>query len=129
MGHLFQTDQSRVLRYLDENAGWLKVISTQAEEIPELEKILHENEACIENCLAEKDLFRNQLHQQHEEMKQLNNELGEQQSRLEKNAAEKSLYDIESLCSQDILRDRIREVEQKYIELKCNFMRFMSGAI
>lgn len=129
MNHLFQSDQSRVLLYLDENAGWLKVITTQADELPVLEKILYDNEAGIENMVAEKDHFRKLLQLQHAQMQQLNSELSAQQSRLEKDAAGTSLYDIESLCSQDILRDRIREVEQKYIELKCNFMRFMSGII
>jgi hypothetical protein len=129
MSHLFQSDQSRVLLYLDENAGWLKVITTQADELPVLEKILHEKESGIEDMVAEKDHFTKLLQLQHEQMKQLNNELSAQQSRLEKDAAGTSLYDIESLCSQDILRDRIREVEGKYVELKCNFMRFMSAII
>lgn len=129
MSRLFQSDQSRVLLYLDENAGWLKVISTQADELPVLEKILCDKENDIENKAAEKDHFKKLLQFQHTQMQQLNTELAAQQSRLEKDAAVSSLYDIESLCSQDILRDRIKEVEQQYIELKCNFMRFMSGII
>ncbi|MBL0356991.1 MAG: hypothetical protein IPP72_08940 [Chitinophagaceae bacterium] len=129
MNNLFQTDHSRVLLYLDENAGWLKVLTTQADEIPVLEKILYEKENTIENKVAEKEHFKNLLHQQHEQMKELNNELDKQQQRLTVDAAGESLYDIESLCSQDILRNRIKDVEQRYIDLKCSFMRFLSDVI
>jgi len=129
MGNLFQTDQSRVLLYLDENAGWQKVITTQADEIPMLEKILCDNESCIENMVAEKSHFKTQLQQQYVQMKQLNKELTDQQNRLTEDSAKKSLYDIESLCSQDLLREKIKEVEQRYLDLKCSFMRFMSTVI
>ncbi len=131
MSNLFQTDESRVLLYLNENEGWLKTISTQANEIPVLEKMLVEKEATItdDKSIEEKVHFRNALIFQQDQMKQLNNELDEQQQRLEKDVAKKSLYDINALCSQDILRDRIREVEKRYIELKCNFMKFLSGVI
>lgn len=129
MNNLFQTDNSRVLLYLDENAGWLKVITSQSDEIPVLEKILSEKENAIENKAAEKRYFKSQFQQQQEQMTKLNNELSEQQDRLQKDANLRSLYDIESLCSQDILRDRIKEVEQRYIDLKCSFMRFLSDSI
>ena len=131
MNNLFQTDESRVLLYLSENDGWLKTITTQYNEIPVLEKMLVEKEAGIEDnkSIEEKVYFRNELTSQQEQMKQLNAALDQQQQRLEKDVAKKSLYDINALCSQDILRDRIREVEKKYIELKCNFMKFLSRVI
>jgi uncharacterized coiled-coil protein SlyX len=131
MNNLFQTDESRVLLYLSENDGWLKTISIQSKEIPVLEKMLVETEPGIDNdkSMEEKVHFKNELTFQQEQMKQLNTALDEQQQRLEKDAARKSLYDINALRSQDILRDRIREVEKRYIELKCNFMKFLSGVI
>ena len=131
MNNLFQTDESRVLLYLTENDGWLKTIAIQTDEIPVLEKMLVEKEAGIDGdkSMEEKVHFKKELSFHQEQMQQLNAALDEQQQRLEKDAAKKSLYDINALCSQDILRDRIREVEKKYIELKCNFMKFLSGVI
>ena len=66
---------------------------------------------------------------QQEEMIQLNTALDQQQQRLKTDTAKKYLYDIDSLCSQDILRDRTKEIEKKYIELKCGFMKFLTTQI
>jgi len=131
MNNLFQTDESRVHLYLDENKGWLKIIHTQANEIPVLEKLLVEKDAGMDtdDSMEGKMHFKKELTFQQEQMTQLNAALDEQQQRLENDAEKKSLYDINALCSQDILRDRIKEVEKKYIELKCNFMKFLSGVI
>ena len=62
-------------------------------------------------------------------MTKLNTALDQQQQRLKTDTATKYLYDIDSLCSQDILRDRIKEIEKKYLELKYNFMKFLSTII
>ncbi len=131
MNTLFQTNQSRLVLYINENEHWLKTIITQESEIPVFEKMLVNNEAVItdDESIGIKVHFSKELELHHEQMKQLNTELGIQQQRLEKDAAQKSLYDINALCSQDILRDRIKDVEKKYIELKCNFMKFLSGVI
>lgn len=131
MNTLFQTNQSRLVLYLNENEHWLKTIITQESEIPVLEKMLVDNEAVItdDESIETKVHFSKELELHHQQMKQLNTELGIQQQRLEKDAAQQSLYDINALCSQDILRDRIKDVEKKYIELKCNFMKFLSGVI
>ncbi len=131
MSTLFQTNGQRVQLYLAENAGWMKIIVAQKNEIPELKKMLP-REKIVENddrINAEKDLFRNELTMQQEEMIQLNTALNQQQQRLKTDTAKKYLYDIDSLCSQDILRDRIKEIEKKYIELKCSFMKFLATQI
>ena len=131
MNTLFQTDKHRVKLYLAENAGWMKILVAHNDEIPELKKMLPgekivETEARIN---VEKGLFRNELTKQQEEMTKLNTALDQQQQRLKTDTATKYLYDIDSLCSQDILRDRIKEIEKKYLELKYNFMKFLSTII
>lgn len=131
MNTLFQTDEHRVKLYLAENVGWMKILVAHNDEIPELKKMLPgekivETEARIN---VEKGLFRNELTKQQEEMTKLNTALDQQQQRLKTDTATKYLYDIDSLCSQDILRDRIKEIEKKYLELKYNFMKFLSTII
>jgi hypothetical protein len=131
MSTLFQTDEQRVQLYLAENAGWMKILITQKDEIPELKKLLP-GEMTAENddrINIEKNLFRKELTMQQQEMTQLNTALDQQQQRLKTDTAKQYLYDIDSLCSQDILRDRIKELEKKYIELKCSFMKFLATII
>jgi len=77
----------------------------------------------------EKELFNRELRMQEEEMIKLNKALIQQQERLKTDTAEKYLYDIDTLCNQDILRDRIKEIEKKYVELKCSFMKFLASTI
>lgn len=129
MSTLFQTDERRIQLYLAENAGWLKIISAQKDELPELEKMLPGGRVIETNDSAEKKLFKKELIQQQEAMTQLNQALDVQQQRLEKDTATRHLYDIDTLCSQDILREKIREIEKKYIELKCSFMKFLAANI
>jgi energy-converting hydrogenase A subunit M len=70
--------------------------------------------------------FTDQLLQQQKELIELHAAIEQQQSRLIQNCEAKKEHDIESLCTQDILRDRIKDIEKTYIELKCNFMRYFS---
>lgn len=131
MSTLFQTDEQRVQLYLAENAGWMKILIAQKDEIPELKKMLP-TEKIVENedrINVEKGLFTIELTKQQEEMTKLNTALDQQQQRLKIDTAKNYLYDIDSLCSQDILRDRIKEIEKKYIELKCSFMKFLATII
>ena len=131
MSTLFQTDEQRVQLYLAENAGWMKILIAQKDEIPELKKMLP-TEKIVKNeerINVEKGLFTIELTKQQEEMTKLNTELDQQQQRLKNDTAKNYLYDIDSLCSQDILRDRIKEIEKKYIELKCSFMKFLATII
>jgi acyl carrier protein phosphodiesterase len=131
MSTLFQTDKQRVQLYLAENAGWMKILITQKDEIPGLKKMLR-GEKTAENddkINIEKDLFTKEWTMQQEEMILLNTALDQQQQRLKTDTAKNYLYDIDSLCSQDILRDRIKEIEKKYIELKCSFMKFLATII
>ena len=131
MNSLYQMDKPRARLYLHENSSWLKTISNQTEEIPALEKLLAVKNIESNNNQSQQENthFRNALLQQKEEMQQLNTALDLQQQRLKNDAEKKTLYDIDALCSQDILRDKIKEIEKKFIELKCNFMKYVSTNI
>ena len=131
MNNLYQMDKPRARLYLHENSSCLKTISNQTEEIPALEKLLAVKNIESNNNQSQQENthFRNALHQQKNEMLQLNTALDLQQQRLKNDAEKKTLYDIDALCSQDILRDKIKEIEKKFIELKCNFMKYVSSNI
>ncbi len=48
---------------------------------------------------------------------------------MEKGKLSNTKNDVESLCSQDSLRDKLKEIENKYEELKHNFMNFLSAIL
>jgi hypothetical protein len=133
MKNFFQTSPSRVSLYMNENAGWQKTLEAHYNEIPALEKLLGETMLHADGPEEEEIItdvhFRQQLVKLQEDIKSLNNELNMQQLRLADDSKKQVAYDTHALCSQDILRDRIKEVEKNHIELKCNFMRFISGII
>ena len=78
--------------------------------------------------LAINDIFRKELLVQQTQMEQLNHAIDEQQKRLAHDCESEmeNKYDIDTLCGQDILRDRIKAVEKNYIDLKCNFMNYIA---
>ena len=127
MNSLFQTDNQRVQMYLTENAGWLKIIVTHTKEIPVMKKLLTMSKLGEEGPAQQ--LFNRDFSLQQVEMAALNSALVQQQKRLKKDTSNQQLYDIDSLCSQDILRDRIKDAERKYIELKCSYMKYLASTL
>lgn len=117
---------------MNENRNWRKTITTQVRELPVLEKMLnqalHEKKDVSSGKLTMEDHFCRQLSVQQQDMKKLSNEIDDQQKRLAKDCENEieSRYDIDALCTQDILRERIKAIEKNYIDLKCNFMNFLS---
>ena len=133
MKNYFKTDSPRVKMYMTENAEWQKTLRKQKKEIPLLERML--TDAIVHmDTLEEAELgidvhFREQLLRQQEEIDQLNNALNIQQKRLAKDSVTNLTYDTEALCTQDILRDKIKDVEKNHVELKCNFMKYLSNVL
>jgi hypothetical protein len=120
---------TRTLLFINENDGWEKTISDQAEEIPALESLLADKKEVIASHPAEQAYFQEVLTKVKDELRQLSKLLQEQQQRLREVVSAEKLYNFDALCSQDILRDRIRDVQQRFIELKCNFLRYLSGVV
>lgn len=121
--------------FLQENRDWQHLLTSQAEEIPAWDTKLAAVKAAPENrgtALDEEKVakyFSHKLTQQEASMKQLNEAIEVQQNRLETDCYENAVYDIDAFCTQDILRDRINEIEKRFIDLKCNFMRYFSTAV
>ena len=119
--------------YQDENEGWKQTIHLQANEIPKMNEIL--NSVIRDNELSPRERetgeghFIVQLVNIHLEMQQLDSEIGRQQERLQRiSTMDKTevMDDIDAFFTQDILRERIRNIEKSYLEMKCNFMSYLS---
>ena len=127
----FKSDAQRVNMYLDENAELQKKLHVQAAEIPKLEQLLGELKTQVSTIVgiengSSNNYFKQQLSIQHNDLLHLNKELELQQKRLENDKLNNINYDVTSLSSQDILRDKLNEIEKKFVALKYNLMNSLS---
>jgi hypothetical protein len=133
MNHCLKTDTMRFRRFINENKGWQQSLEVHQREMPEMQLLLTETEADESISQQERDAcryhFRAEFSHQMEEMQQVKNELAEQQKRLSADCASNAVYDIDALCYQDIIRSRVKELQKTFIELKCNFMSFLSTVL
>ncbi len=125
-------NEAKYKMYLNENSGWKNTIASQVNEIPLWEEQLSKaldlsnDTTCDNDDKSVGTLFCNQIHAQQQEMEQVNAAIVQQQKRLVKDCEERNKFDIEAFCTQDILRERIKQVEKMYIDLKCNFYNYLS---
>jgi len=127
-------DKIKYQLFIEENKDWQNVLRSQAGEIPSWGiKLTSAKLAPANNSAVDEErvsiYFSQEIVQQQDEMLQLNSAIDEQQKRLEDDCCTNSLYDIDAFCTQDILRDRIKEIEKKFIDLKCSFMRYFSTTV
>jgi len=117
--------------FIKENDAWDDMITRQKSEIPTLEKMLSEvimeKKNIGENALANVSFLKKEMSNQEEHMGALKEELAKQQHYLVKEKrADGDKFAINTVSSQNILRERIRSVERTFIELKCNFLNYMA---
>lgn len=110
----FKSDAQRVNMYLDENAELQNKLHVQAAEIPKLEQLLGELKTQVSTIVgiengSSNNYFKQQLSIQHNDLLHLNKELELQQKRLENDKLNNINYDVTSLSSQDILRDKVND--------------------
>lgn len=127
----FKLDAPKFNHYIYENNGWQQMLELQIREIPVLEKMLDTTGNENNNVPDCNKHFSQQLVQQLKEMEMLNKEISQQQKRLghDLRHEKESAYDISTFCNEDILRERIRAIEKNYIELKSDFMKYLSARI
>jgi hypothetical protein len=116
--------------FMKENDAWDDMITRQKSEIPTLEKMLseviNEKRNIGEDTLANVTILKKEMITQQEHMGALKEELARQQLFLVKEKKEDGdFFAINTVSSQNILRERIRSVERTFIELKCNFLNYM----
>jgi hypothetical protein len=117
--------------FIKENDAWDDMITRQKSEIPTLEKMLsevvNEKRNIGEDTLANVTILKREMITQQEHMGALKEELAKQQLFLVKEKKEDGdSFAINTVSSQNILRERIRSVERTFIELKCNFLNYMA---
>ncbi|MCU0381909.1 MAG: hypothetical protein MUE58_12040 [Chitinophagaceae bacterium] len=117
--------------FIKENDAWDDMITRQRSEIPTLEKMLNEvireKKEIGEHTLASVKLLKTEMQAQEKFMGELKEELAKQQHLLvREKKSDGDQFPINSVSSQNILRERIRNVERTFIELKCNFLNYMA---
>jgi hypothetical protein len=117
--------------FIKENDAWDDMITRQKSEIPTLEKMLsdivREKKNIGEDTMANVRFLKKEMHTQQEHMGALKEELAKQQHYLVKEKkTDGDTFAINTVSSQNILRERIRSVERTFIELKCNFLNYMA---
>jgi ATP-dependent Clp protease ATP-binding subunit ClpA len=117
--------------FIKENAAWDDMITRQKSEIPTLEKMLNkiisEKKNIGEHTLASVSHLQSEMTSQQKNMQNLKEDLAKQQHYLNSNfMSGNGSYDVDSLSRQNILREQIRNVERTFIELKCNYLNYMS---
>ncbi len=117
--------------FIKENDAWDDMITRQKSEIPTLEKMLSdvvmEKKNIGENTLANVRFLKKEMSTQEEHMGALKEELAKQQNFLVmEKKADVDEFAINTVSSQNILREKIRSVERTFIELKCNFLNYMA---
>jgi hypothetical protein len=117
--------------FIKENDAWDDMITRQKSEIPTLEKMLsdivNEKKNIGEDTLANVKFLKKEMLTQQEHMGALKEELAKQQHYLVKEKKiDGDTFAINTVSSQNILRERIRSVERTFIELKCNFLNYMA---
>ncbi|GAB2816651.1 hypothetical protein [Ferruginibacter profundus] len=126
-------DEAKYRLFIKENVNWQRIIKAQVNEIPwwkEWQQVAIKKAANTFSRTGDKRadyFFYNQLQQQQNQMQKLENDIAIQQQRLEKDCVLKDQYDVDAFCTQDILRDRIKAIEKTFIELKCNFLKYISA--
>lgn len=126
MSQPFQTNANRVHWYLDESADWLTSID---EQLRKIEKLSQKLNAINRNGDPETNHFKSAIVRQSDLINALNSDVASQQHRLQQDHAGNQMYDIDALFSQDILRERLRDTEKHYIELRASLMKYLSTVL
>jgi hypothetical protein len=117
--------------FLKENDAWEDMIARQTGELPKLDKlitrIVEEKPMRGESAKVFKHLKR-QMEDQAKHMSELVIELEKQQRYLHEQRKRKNEdpHSINTFFSQKILRERIRDVERNFVELKCNYLNYIA---
>ena len=117
--------------FIKENDAWDDMITRQTREIPTLERmlsqIIEEKTTVGEDTLANISFLKHEMQNQEKNMGEIKAELARQQRYLVmERRVENDPYAINTVSSQNVLRERIRNVEKTFIELKCNFLNYMA---
>jgi hypothetical protein len=118
--------------FMKENSAWEDMISRQRVEIPVLDtmitNIINEKIGLKEESEKVFRFLKNEMQEQEKHMDDLKLELEKQQKYLvdERRRTIGDSYSINTLFSQKVLRERIKDVERSFVELKCNYLNYVA---
>jgi len=114
---------------IKENEAWDDLLTRQGKEIPDLEKMLadiirQKHFQGFEFSITVGNL-KQAIEDQGSSVKSIKEDLAKQQSFLEKEKKnDENGYGINTLVSQNLLRQRIRMIEKQFLDLKSNFLNY-----
>ena len=117
--------------FMKENDAWDDLIARQSKELPQLENMLASIFKRInldEEIIANASLLKDEMQLQETQMLEIREHLAKQQHLLAIEQRSTS-HPAHSLLSQNALREKIRDIERKFLDLKCNYLNYLATAI
>ena len=118
--------------FMKENDAWDDMITRQSREIPDLERMLSaifdSKPNLDDEIVSGVKHLKNQMQEQESSMADIKKQLAEQQFFLV-SESRGNAYPVHTLLSQNALRERIRNVERRFLDLKCNYLNYLATAI
>lgn len=117
---------------MKENDAWDDLITRQKKEIPNLENMLssifESKKNKDEETKASVSLLKHELHAQEDNMSEIKMELAKQQQILA-NERNSISFSVHTLLSQNALRERIRNAERQFLDIKGNYFNYLASAM
>lgn len=125
-------DRKIVELFMQENHAWDDMISRHSKEIPDLENMLTAIVAgkknIAEEVVSNVTALKNEMKEQGCKLEEIRQALAKQQIYLEKERRGEPCP-VQTLMSQNVLREGIRTVEKTFLDLKCNYLSYLANAI
>jgi hypothetical protein len=126
-------DYKLVDLFIKENDAWDHMINRQREELPQLDALISTIGEEWDGQLKQErtrilEHLKKEMVEQRQSMERLKEELAVQQSLLaqERKRPADNPSVLQTLNSQNVLRNRIRDVEKRFVELKCNYLNYVA---
>ena len=118
--------------FMRENDAWDDLITRHSKEIPDLENmianIVDRTKHLDEEIISNVNVLKSEIREQGNHMISIKEALAQQQTYLA-DEKRKEPFPVKTLMSQNALRERIRSVEKKFLDLKCNYLNYVASAL
>ncbi|MFN5421922.1 MAG: hypothetical protein ACK5AO_01535 [bacterium] len=118
--------------FMKENDAWDDLINRHSKEIPDLENMINaifdKKKYVDEEVISNVNVLKNEFREQGNHMISIREALAEQQTYLA-DEKRREPFPVKTLMSQNALRERIRTVEKKFLDLKCNYLNYVASAL
>ncbi len=125
-------DRKIVELFMQENSAWDDMINRHRKEIPDLEKMLasivESKKNIADEVVSNVSALKNEMRQQGNKLEEIREALAQQQLYLEKEK-KGDPCPVQTLMSQNILREGIRMVEKRFLDLKCNYLSYLANLL